>query len=147
VVLYTNAAVMLNGVVGPALPAPLGLADAFALFGVFHTYEGINREVAVEAFSDAKGRWIAVDLDEIAPFPRGKRMTRLLSIRHLGTWAFPDLAAARRFLARKIRERVQRLHPDLAVSAVRVRSLTWPRGRDSYEQNQAEGKSVVVYSD
>ena len=127
---YANVSVILWGV-GARVPVLPATHDGFMLFGVFHTFEDINRETILEG-RDASGDWVKLDIREHVPYELPERNRRLNADRVAGPLSFRTSDEAHAFLLRKIRERHNRLHADRPVDAVRIVILTWPRHEDQY---------------
>jgi len=153
-VLYANVTVIVRPVTwqllgweGPPIPAWAG--DALHVFGVFWTYESINRDVQVEGFRTGdRPRWIRLDVRELMPFSRGERMSRLWADRRIGTFPQRTREQALAFQARRIRERWNRTHPEDHLSRIRIVEQTWPRSHEGYEAEKAGNvRRQVWYQD
>jgi hypothetical protein len=149
---YTNAAVILAPVTrrfleSEGLPVPAWIADAFNVFGVFWTYETINREILIEGLPRGSDRWIRLDPDELLPFPRGERLTRAWASRPFGDLPTMSQEEAFRVEARKMRERYGRLHPGKQLRRIRILLQTWPRSRRGYEKEKDRLETTTWYAD
>lgn len=131
VLVYANISVILWGI-GVPVPVLPATHDGFMLFGVFHTYEDINRETILEG-RDASGAWLPLEIREHVPYELPERNRRLNAARVAGPLSFQSSSESHAFLLRKIRERHNRLHPDQPVDAVRIVMLTWPRHEDQFQ--------------
>jgi hypothetical protein len=143
VVLYGNAAVLLNHACGElalrcGLPTGFLLAGVFNVFPVFSRYEYFNTEVVLLGLPQARGNgdapaaWIALDVHEYFPYRLGEQHARVLAATHRRNFGAQGQQLAWAFLTRTIRERYNRRHPDQLLAKVRIRVLTWPRGRGGY---------------
>jgi hypothetical protein len=126
------------------------MGDAFLLFGVFHDFERVNREVVVEVFAEPRGgggaSWVRVDAALYVPVPPAERDRRLWADARKGDLSFRSADEARAFFGRKLMDRFERLEPGRRALAVRVASLTWPRRRGSYGPvDPGEVTSRILY--
>jgi hypothetical protein len=154
VLLYCNVAVILVPIhqrypAVPSLPNIAEVADFFYIFGVFSSYETVNREVFIDAFverSDGRQEWIRLDAKEHFPFGRGERQSRMWANRTVGRLT-REHRDAQRFLLQKVKERENRLHPERQVLIVRVYEETWPRSTEGYEaeRNRSTIRTAVWY--
>jgi hypothetical protein len=140
--LYGNAAVALQPPpLGNRLPHPLRpelVVDAFLMTGMFNSYSAYNIDffIAGERTRTGKlaerGTWIDLDIKEHFVQRQGVTFTQLLSAHE---WDMHGVEAQRRawtFLARRIREHHNRLHPERPVARVRFGSVQWPQSPTSY---------------
>jgi hypothetical protein len=124
--------------------------DAFHVFGVFSTYETVNREVIVEGLTDTvRGgvhhfEWRRFDDSEYFPFRRGEKYSRLYAHRNVGNLAPRTFVEAQRILAAKIKARYNREHPGQPFLRLRIRVLTWPRSLAGYEAERKPGTEELV---
>jgi hypothetical protein len=141
-ILYGNAAVVLQppGVRGSALelPTPGLVRDAFLLPGMFNSYSTSNLDFVLsglrgqDGVAADRGRWIALPLRDHFAQRHGVTFTQLFAAHD---WDAHGRAAQQRawaFLARKIRERNNRLHPERRVVRVRFGSIEWPQDARGY---------------
>jgi hypothetical protein len=154
--LYANAAVITRplaraGAFPVALPLPQAVADLFCIFGVFSSYETVNREVELEALCvrvegmAAISRWVELDAERYFPFPRGERHTRLWAAGRSG--GLPGLAPeeGRRLLAARIKARYERENPGEKLERIRVGATTWPRSTRGYDAERTPESTVRVH--
>jgi hypothetical protein len=139
--LYGNAAVALQ----PhalrrlvALPRATWLHDAFLMTGMFGSYTLTNHDhfIAGERTNDGleadRGRWIRLKVREHFVQRHGVTFTQLFAAHH---WDVHGPVAQRRawaFLAQRIREHHNRLHPERKVARVRFGSVEWPQSPRGY---------------
>ena len=125
-VVLANTWTMLRGYEGvpPRASQPLRthVYDAFMVYHLFTGYSTTNSEA--EVYGRRPGTdWTPIDVGELLPYRRGYVTLRLRTWRHehLG-----DAEAARAFLAAKLREAYNRLHPEQPVEAVAFGLWHWP---------------------
>jgi hypothetical protein len=142
--IYTNVAVWANDVL-EARSVAFRFGTGFLLHGlfnvgaVFSAYETDNSEIVLLALPRDAGdpteesSWITLDLNEYFPWgsfaEQRNRVLVAVSPRPAETWRRAD---APDVVARKIRERYNRQHPDHPIRRIRIRQLTWPRSPDGY---------------
>ena len=152
--LYGNLAVLLDPVERrypalPRLPAPALPADFFKIFGVFSSYERVNREVVMEGLAelpDGRQEWVRLDLDEHFPAARGEQQSRVWANRSLGPLSRTH-RQGQQFVMDKVKERENRLHPERRIVAVRVYTEVWPRSTGGWteERDPATVQRVTWY--
>jgi len=114
------------------LPRPRWLFDAFLLPGMFSGYTTTNLDFHLTGLRDDRGRegdrgrWIVLELGEHFPQRLGITFTQLYAPHHREVLGAAGQRAAWASLARKIRQRHNRLHPDQPVVRVRIATLEWP---------------------
>jgi hypothetical protein len=133
-VVYGNTAVALQpprlGFV--LLPRPAWLLDAFLLPGMFSSYTTTNIDFHIAALRDAhgraedRGRWITLELSEHFPQRLGITFTQLYLPHQREVLGAEGQRRGWETLARKIRERHNRLHPDHAVTRIKLGTVEWP---------------------
>lgn len=137
--LYGNVAVLLGPVERrfpalPRLPAPALPADFFKIFGVFSTYERVNRELVMEGLAelpDGRREWVRLDLDEHFPAARGEQQTRVWADRSLGPLSRTH-RESQQFVMDRVKERENRLRPERRIVTVRVVAEVWPRRTEGW---------------
>jgi hypothetical protein len=140
--IYGNVAVALQppGLrrLGVRVPRPGLVVDAFLITGMFSSYSLYNSDFFIfgrrtqTGPANDRGQWIALRVREHFPQRHGVIFTELFAAHH---WDMHGRAAQRRawqFLARRIREHHNRLHPQRAVSSVRFGSVRWPQNPNGY---------------
>ena len=160
-VLYANAAVILRPLAARlalpravrdrlVLPLPAAIHDALHIFGVFSSYETMNREVVVEGLTETvRGgahhfEWRRLDVDDWFPARRGERHTRLYAHRNVGNLTPRTFVETQRLLAARLKARHLREHPELPLHGLRVRVVSWPRSLAGYEAERRPGGMEVV---
>jgi hypothetical protein len=140
--LYGNAAVALQppplADLRVHLPRPELVVDAFLMTGMFNSYSAYNIDFFIAGERtrtgaiDDHGRWVELDIKEHFVQRQGVTFTQLLSAHE---WDMHGPEAQQRawtFLARRIREHHNRLHPERPVARVRFGSVQWPQSPISY---------------
>jgi hypothetical protein len=127
------------------LPTPGFVRDAFLMTGMFSSYSTSNVDFVLAGLrtqhgqASDRGQWIALRLRDHFASRHGVTFTQLFAAH---AWDVHGRAGQQRawaFLARKIRERHNRLHPEQAVSRVRFGSIEWPQDPLGYRaQKQPE---------
>src|SRR5438552_386646 len=133
--LYGNAAVALQPPQfrsAPVhLPCPDFVIDAFLMTGMFNSYSPNNIDLFIagertrSGATIDRGQWVELPLHEHFAQRRGVTFTQLCSAHE---WDMHGIAAQQRswaFLARKIRERHNRLHPNRPVARVGFGAYEW----------------------
>jgi hypothetical protein len=141
-IIYGNVAVALQPAAvrkaGWTVPRPKLLHDAFLMTGMFSSYSRRNADlyIAGERTQDGRphdrGQWIRLRIRDHFAERRGVVFTQLFAVHH---WDVHGKAAQRRAwkgLARRIRERHNRLHPDAQVRYVRFGQIDWPQDPRGY---------------
>jgi hypothetical protein len=119
----------------PGLPAPMALLDAFLMTGMFSDYTRFNSAFVVTGqliHGPERGHWIALDVKEHFPQRTGITYTQLWAAHHWDVHGQRAQREAWALLARKIRARHNRLHPEHAVSRLRLGALRWPISPQGY---------------
>jgi hypothetical protein len=142
IVIYGNVAVGLQPRalrrMGVSVPRPAFVVDAFLITGMFSSYSLYNTDFFIaglrtqSGLHEDRGRWIQLRVRDHFPQRHGVIFTELFAAHH---WDMHGPAAQRRawgFLARRIREHHNRLHPTRAVVRVRFGSLQWPQQPEGY---------------
>jgi hypothetical protein len=148
-ILYGNAAVALQPPalrhLGLSIPRPSWVHDAFLMTGMFGSYSVTNGDFVLEGrrtqqgTEASRGQWIALRLREHFARRHGVTFTELFAAHHWDVLGREAQREAWAFLARRIRERHNRLHPDLPVDRVRFGSESWPQSRLGYRAGKASG--------
>jgi hypothetical protein len=118
-------------------PVPAWTADVFHVFGVFWTFERVNRDVAIEGRRAETDDWIRLRAEELVPVSRAERMSRLWAGRRVGDFPQRTREETLALQARRLRARWNRTHPRERISAVRIVEETWPRSHEGYEARRA----------
>jgi hypothetical protein len=139
---YGNAAVALQPPqvrTGPIhLPCPAFVVDAFLMTGMFNSYSLVNTDpfIAAERTQTGslldRGRWIELPTREHFVQRQGVTFTQLFSAHE---WDMHGTAAQQRswvFLARRIREHHNRVHPERPVARVAFGNYEWPQSPIAY---------------
>jgi hypothetical protein len=142
VLLYGNAAVALQPPQvrdrWPHLPCPDFVIDAFLMTGMFNSYSLSNIDLFIAGERTqtgsiaGRGQWVQLPVREHFVQRQGVSFTQLFSAHE---WDMHGVAAQQRswvFLARRIREHHNRLHPDRTVARVGFGSFEWPQSPLSY---------------
>jgi hypothetical protein len=138
--IYCNLAVMFDRSAirgGLNLPLPRAFSNLFALFGVFSSYELLNREVVIRGLREdaAPGdEWIRIPAKEFFPVKRGERLTRAWVGHQLYLSGQEEQLRGMAHLARKIRERHNARHPDARLQKVAIQVESWPRSLEGYKK-------------
>lgn len=151
--IYGNATVALQPPrvrrAGLTLPAPRWVRDAFLMSGMFTTWSRSNLDMFITGLRThdgepaTRGRWIRIAVREHFPDRHGVTFTKLFAMHH---WDARGVGAQRRAwkgLARKIRDRHNRLHADRVVARVRFGSLEWPQSPLGYRAGKVPGSIVT----
>lgn len=158
-VCYCNIAVIFNyplSLISPSLRLPIfrEAYDLFLIFGVFSSYETINRDVEligirINNAENGNIQRIKLTTEEFFPYSVGEIQTRTWVNKHGHYWGTPGRQMALASLARKIRERYNRDHPAEQIQKVEIAQLTWPRSFESYEKlrNEKTIQRSVLYTD
>lgn len=149
-IIYGNLAVILNPTKfglppTPALPRPALLHDAFLMTGMFTSDSSQNIEVFLEGerrASDGSAHWIPLSVGDHFPQRRPVTYAQLVAARHYDLGGVEAQRAAWIELARRIRERHNRLHPRYAIARVRFGVLSWPRDPRGYDAGRRPGQTV-----
>jgi hypothetical protein len=141
-VIYGNVAVALQPSavrrLGLTVPRPAVLHDAFLMTGMFGSYTRRNSDPFIagartrDGREHDRGQWIRLRIRDHFAERRGVVFTQLFAAHH---WDVHGKNAQRRAwqgLARRIRERHNRLHPDAQVRYVRFGQIDWPQDPRGY---------------
>jgi hypothetical protein len=147
IVIYGNVAVALQPRplrrMGVRVPRPAFVVDAFLITGMFSSYSLFNTDFFIvgrrtqSGLREDRGQWIELRVREHFPQRHGVIFTVLFAAHH---WDMHGAAAQRRawaFLARRIREHHNRLHPARAVASVRFGSTQWPQQALGYRAGKS----------
>lgn len=121
-----------------ALPTPNAVRDAFLMNGMFNSYSAFNSDFFLSGLRTREGaaadrkQWITLPLQEHFAQRQGVTFTQLMAAHHWDVFGRPAQLDAWRVLARKIRERHNRLHPDHPVARVQFGSMDWPQSAAGY---------------
>lgn len=158
-IIYGNVAVALQPAAlrraGLRVPRPAILHDAFLMTGMFSSYSLTNSDFVLlgqrtqAGLAQDRGQWIRLRLRDHFVSRHGVVFTQLFAAHH---WDVLGVGAQRRawaFLARRIRERHNRLHPERAVARVRIGSVEWPQSPLGYRAAKDAGPvhSRIWYSE
>jgi len=155
--LYGNATVVLQppGFRGTPLelPTPAFVRDAFLITGMFSSYSAVNTDFMLNGLrtqdgrSHDRGHWIALPLRDHFTQRHGVTFTQLFAAHAWDAQGKAAQARAWAVLARKIRERHNRLHPDARVQRVQLGALEWPqdaRGYRAFEAAAPDARTRLV---
>ena len=139
-ILYGNVAVIFQpamlGLGGlPRLPLPFVLEEAFLLPGMFGGYATEHSRCLIEGLRSAgQGQqgWLAIPVQEHFPERLAVASLQLSAVRFREALGRSGQQRAWRMMARKIRLRHNRLHPDRQVERVRFGVMRWPQSADGY---------------
>jgi len=131
-VLLANVSTMLRGYDGvpdrASQPLRSYVYDAFMVYHLFTGFSPTNSEAEVFGHRPETG-WVPIEMEGVLPFRRGQATLRLRAWHHEH---LDDATDARRFLAAKIRQRYNRLHPEAPVAAVAFGLWRWPSSAEGY---------------
>lgn len=144
--LYGNATVVLQPAAlmraGLRIPTPAFVRDAFLMTGMFSSYSTWNGDFFIAGLrtrsgaAEDRGRWISLPLHDHFAQRHGVTFTQMF-LAHVWDVQGPVAQAhAWKFLARKIRERHNRLHPEHPVTRVQFGSVEWPQSPAGYRANK-----------
>lgn len=150
-ILYGNAAMALQP---PrfhgkrwALPTPLAVRDAFLLTGMFNSYSLRNADFFISGLRTATGetadrrRWVTLRLRDHFAQRHGVTFTQFFLVHHWDALGARAQRLAWADVARRIRERHNRLHPERPVARVLLGSEEWPQHPASYRAGK-HGRAV-----
>jgi hypothetical protein len=154
-VLYANVAVMLSYWRVPcpqALrpPAPAWVGDAFLIFGVFSRSERVNRELMLWSVPPGSGDrpqdWHYLRVGDYMPYKPGEQTIRAWHGRQQALWGDEAQRAAWARMARQVRLRHNRLHPDRPIQRVAIGEAVWPIGPAGFRAGkQPEQTQFLVW--
>lgn len=141
-ILYGNAAVALQPhplrQAGLGLPRTEWLTDAFLMTGMFSSYVTYNSDLFILGERSQTGRvhdrghWIALKVNEHFPARLGVAFIQMFVVRHWDTFGLKAQKRAWVGLAARIRAHHNRLHPQEAVTRVRLGQVDWPQDPRGY---------------
>jgi hypothetical protein len=147
--IYGNVAVGLQPhalrKLGVRVPRPGFVHDAFLITGMFGSYTDVNGDFFIFGLRDERGathdrgRWIQLAVHEHFPQRHGVVFTELFAAHHWDTHGRPAQRRAWTFLARKIREHHNRLHPERSVARIRFGTQLWPLSPHGYRAGKRPG--------
>jgi hypothetical protein len=150
-ILYGNVAVALQPravrSMGLRVPRAGFVVDAFLITGMFSSYSLVNTDLFIagrrtqSGLIEDRGQWIYLHVREHFPQRYGVRFVELFAAHH---WDMHGKQAQRRawgFLARRIREHHNRIHPGRAVSSVRFGTVQWPIDPRGYRAGKQPGQT------
>jgi hypothetical protein len=158
-IVYGNLGVTLNpqklGFGSPGIPRPLAITDAFLIPGMFSGYTTFNFDFFLEGQRTKDGRKtdrgqrIALDLQEHFPLRQALTYTYLFAAHHWDIHGVTAQRAAWAVLARKIKARNNRLHPDARIDNLRFGVITFPQSPNGYRAAKTAQRSwrYVWYAD
>jgi hypothetical protein len=151
VLLYGNAAMALQPPALQAkrwsLPVPTALRDAFLLNGMFNSYSLRNADFYLSGLRtgrgapEDRGRWIKLRLRDHFGQRHGVTFTQFFAAHHWDRFGARGQRAAWVELARKIRERHNRLHPDRPIARVMLGVEDWPQSPNGF---RAEKRAPLI---
>jgi hypothetical protein len=108
------------------------LYDTFMMYHLIMSYSLWNTEAQISGHVQGgdETAWIPLNSSEFFPFREGYVSLRLFTLRHRHMGGGPE---AQRFLAAKIRQRHNRLHPEQTIDAVAFGTWQWPVSPAGYE--------------
>lgn len=155
--IYGNCAVLLNFLFAvilgrqlPLFPVHYQLFDFFITFPVFTSYETVNTGFQIRGHLEGRDaeEWIDLKIEEYFPFPRGEVQARLYTGKFADNKGEDAQREARKFLARKIRERHNRNNPSQRIDRIKIEVEFWPRSKEGFfaekRNNQVEGYEAFV---
>ncbi|MGD8863753.1 MAG: hypothetical protein PVI30_27310 [Myxococcales bacterium] len=137
----------------PPLPQPPVLRDAFLLPGMFNSFSRRNFDHYIGGLRDdtgeaaTRGKWIPIPVKEHFVQRHGITFVQLSAMHHYDVHG-PDLQHhAWAGLARRIRARHNRLHPERRVRRIRFGIVTWPKSPEGYRHRKQarEIRTVTWY--
>ena len=141
-ILYGNLAVALQppGLrrLGVAVPRSAFVVDAFLMTGMFSSYSSYNSDYFIlglrtdDGLAEDRGKWMQLRVREHFPQRHGVVFTELYAAHHWDMQGDTGQRQAWRFLAKRIREHHNRLHPSRAVDRVQFGSVQWPQSPLGY---------------
>lgn len=147
--IYGNAVVALQPPAlrraGFVLPTPRWLRDAFLMSGMFTTWSNTNVDMFIAGLRTdrgepaTRGQWLRIALRDHFPDRHGVTFTKLFAMHHWDALGVIAQRRAWRELARKIRERHNRLYPEQAVLRVRFGSVEWPQSPLGFRAAKLQG--------
>lgn len=150
VIVYGNLSVVLQPPplrsAGFVLPRPAWMLDAFLIPGMFSSYSATNHDFLItgertqRGLHADRGRWIKLRVREHFSERHGVVFTRLYVAHHWDVHGQVAQYHAWEFLARRIREHHNRLHPERAVARVRLGSIEWPLSPQGYRGGKRPGQ-------
>jgi hypothetical protein len=157
VVVYSNVAVMLNyplSQITPrlSLPSNRHLDQLFILFGVFFSYETMNRDVEIYGITAAtasspEGEIIKLDTADYFPFSSGEFQSRSMVARHAYLYGEAGQRDAWESLAAKIRGRYNRSNPATPIERVVIVLVNWPRSLQGYETLKTNETLNILFAE
>jgi hypothetical protein len=130
---------------GLVLPRPVFIQDAFLIPGMFSSYSLTNSDLILQGERTQtgrqgdRGRYIDLDLREHFVARHGVVFTQLFAAHHWDVYGPAEQRKAWAFLAQRIRERHNRLHPDAKIAKVRFGSVEWPQDPGGYRAAKQPG--------
>jgi hypothetical protein len=156
-VLYVNVAIIFNYplakfAAGFSLPMTWQIYDCFQIFGVFSSYEMLNRDVEVYGItaptkSMPEGKIVRLDLAEYFPFGHGESQGRATVARHLYNFGPVGQYDAYQSLAKKIRARYARLHPEIPIEKIVIVQVAWRRNLEGFELMKLNENLSILFSE
>ncbi len=129
----------------PGLPRPPAIHDAFLVTGMFNSYTEENLELFLEGETTGEGstrtRWMAISVSEHFPQRRAVAYTQLFAPHHWDMYGPEAQREAWAGMARRIRARHNRLHPDQPVARVRFGTNVWPQHPAGYDAARRPGQT------
>ena len=154
-VIYVNAAIIFDYplakyAAGFSFPMNWRVYDCFQIFGVFSSYEMMNRDVEIYGItaptpSSPEGRIIKLDLTEYFPFRRGEAQSRATVVRQLYMYGPVGQYEAYQVLAKKIRARYARLHPETPIEKIVIVQAAWRRNLEGFELLKLNENLTILF--
>ena len=134
---------------GKWLPLHASIQNQVAIFGVFHTWETNVQELTLWGIpagaERATNQWRALDMGDLIPYRPAER-DRMLSLNrwHSAKNSEEQETAALLFLAEKVRNRHNRLHPETLVDKIVLRREKWILTSDGYAAGRGNPTNDVT---
>jgi hypothetical protein len=146
-ILYGNVAVALQppplAKAKLGLPHPAWMHDAFLMTGMFSSYSKRNADVFIggertqEGREQDRGKWIRLPVRDHFPDRHGVVFVRLFAAHHWDVFGPKAQKRAWKELAKRIRARHNRLHPDAPILRVRFGQVDWPQSSRGYRARKS----------
>lgn len=126
------------------LPAPGFVIDCFLMTGMFNSYSDLNHDPFIAGLrtergvGSDRGRWVELPLAEHFAQRQGVVFTELFSAHEWDMHGPPAQRRAWSALARRIRERHNRMHPERTVARVAFGSVGWRQSPLGYRARKTE---------
>jgi len=139
IVIYTNLAIIINySPIQYKFPTFRLAHFLYSNFDVFSIGSKNNKECVIWALiknvrkSESDGQWIQLDIEIFLPYKRGEIFRRMQCVAQFNSGGRRARYEARKFYAKKIREKYNREHPDQRIVKVAIGVAKWPKSRRGY---------------